>query len=62
MLTIYNSATQKKEVFKPLIPHKVSLYVCGITVYDFCHMGHARTNITFDLVVRVLRYLNYDVT
>lgn len=62
MLRIYNSLTQEKEEFKPLEPGKVKLYVCGVTIYDFCHIGHARTYVAFDVVVRYLRYLGYDVT
>lgn len=62
MLKIYNSLTHQKELFKPIHPPKVMMYVCGITVYDYCHLGHARTNVTFDIVVRVLRYLKFEVT
>src|SRR5690554_2003070 len=62
MLQIYNSLTHKKEEFKPLTPGKVSLYVCGVTIYDYCHIGHARTYVAFDVVVRYLRYRGYDVT
>ncbi len=61
MLKIYNTATRQKEVFKPLIPGKVSLYVCGMTVYDYCHLGHARTQIAFDVVYRYLQSLDYDI-
>lgn len=62
MLQIYNTLTRQKEEFKPLVPGKVGLYVCGITVYDLSHMGHARTYIAFDVMVRYLRYLGYAVT
>ncbi|TRW49322.1 cysteine--tRNA ligase [Aliidiomarina halalkaliphila] len=62
MLRLYNSLTQQKEEFKPLEAGKVKLYVCGVTIYDFCHIGHARTYVAFDVVVRYLRYLGYDVT
>lgn len=62
MLQIYNSLTHRKEEFKPLTPGKVSLYVCGVTIYDYCHIGHARTYVAFDVVVRYLRYRGYDVT
>jgi cysteinyl-tRNA synthetase len=62
MLKIYNSLTQKKESFQPIIPHAVSLYMCGITVYDDCHIGHARTLIAFDVIVRYLKFLEFDVT
>ncbi|WP_113907300.1 cysteine--tRNA ligase [Aliidiomarina celeris] len=62
MLQIYNSLTQRKEEFKPLQPGKVGLYVCGVTIYDYCHIGHARTYVAFDVVVRYLRYIGYEVT
>ena len=55
MLQIHNSLTGRKEVFKPLEPGKVGMYVCGITVYDYCHLGHARMLIVFDVVRRHLR-------
>jgi cysteinyl-tRNA synthetase len=58
---IYNTFTQKKERFKPLVPGKVGIYVCGVTVYDYCHIGHARTYLAFDIVVRYLRYAGFDV-
>jgi cysteinyl-tRNA synthetase len=61
MLQIYNTLTRQKEVFKPIEPGKVGLYVCGITVYDLCHMGHARTYLSFDVMVRYLRYAGFDV-
>lgn len=63
MLQIYNTFTQQKEVFKPLKPGKVGIYTCGMTVYDDCHIGHARaTMVVFDVVVRYLRSRGYDVT
>lgn len=62
MLHIYNTLTRQKELFTPLHASKVGLYVCGITVYDLCHMGHARTYLSFDLMVRYLRHLGYEVT
>jgi cysteinyl-tRNA synthetase len=62
MLKIYNSLTGDKERFEPLEPGKVGIYVCGITVYDFCHLGHARAMIVFDVVVRYLRSLGFEVT
>ncbi|MBL4711471.1 MAG: cysteine--tRNA ligase, partial [Gammaproteobacteria bacterium] len=62
MLKIHNSQTRKKEIFKPIIPGKVSMYVCGMTVYDLCHLGHARVLVVFDTVTRYLRYRGYDVT
>ncbi|MDN4503732.1 cysteine--tRNA ligase [Alteromonadaceae bacterium BrNp21-10] len=62
MLHIFNTLSRQKEVFKPIQQGKVGLYVCGITVYDLCHMGHARTYLNFDLMVRYLRHSGYDVT
>ena len=62
MLTIYNSLTRQKQPFKSIESGKVRLYVCGITVYDFCHLGHARTVIGFDVVQRWLRASGYAVT
>ncbi len=59
---IFHTATRKKEVFQPLCAGKVGLYVCGITAYDVCHIGHARAAIVFDVVVRHLRSRGYDVT
>ena len=61
MLHIFNTLTREKAPFVPLEPNKVGLYVCGITVYDLSHMGHARTYLSFDVMVRYLRYLGYDV-
>ncbi len=62
MLKIYNSLTRQKEEFKPIRPGKVGMYVCGVTIYDLCHIGHGRTFVGFDVVVRYLRYLGYDLT
>lgn len=61
MLQLFNTKTRQKEQFKPLTEGKVGLYVCGITVYDLSHMGHARTYLSFDVLVRYLRHLGYDV-
>ncbi len=61
MLKIYNSLTRKKEVFTPIIPGKVGIYVCGMTVYDLCHIGHARVMVVFDLVTRYLRDRGFEV-
>jgi cysteinyl-tRNA synthetase len=61
MLKIHNSLTGKKETFTPIEPGKVGIYVCGITVYDFCHLGHARAYIVFDVVTRYLRRSGYSV-
>src|SRR5512139_2871965 len=61
-LTIYNTMTGKKEPFQPLKEGKVGMYVCGVTVYDLSHIGHARAAIVFDVIYRYLRYRGYDVT
>jgi len=60
-LVLYNTATKKKEVFTPLHPGKVGMYVCGVTVDDQSHIGHAKSAINFDLIVRWLRYRGYEV-
>ena len=60
-LFIYNTLSRKKEAFKPLVEGKVGLYVCGPTVYSDSHLGHARPNITFDLLFRYLTFLGYKV-
>ena len=62
MLRIYNTLTRQKEEFKPIEPGKVGMYVCGVTIYDYCHIGHGRTFVCFDVIVRYLRYLGYKVT
>ncbi|MDN3653903.1 cysteine--tRNA ligase [Thalassotalea ponticola] len=62
MLQIYNTLTRQKEEFKPITPGKVGMYVCGITIYDLCHIGHARTYVAFDVITRYLRHLGYSVT
>jgi cysteinyl-tRNA synthetase len=61
MLTIYNSFTRSKEVFCSIEPGRVGVYVCGMTVYDYCHLGHARVMVVFDMVVRWLRASGYEV-
>jgi len=61
-IQIYNSYTRAKEILQPLEPGKVKIYVCGITTYDYCHLGHARMLVAFDLVVRYLRARGFDVT
>jgi cysteinyl-tRNA synthetase len=61
-LQIYNSISRKKQAFSPLDPQNVRLYVCGMTVYDFCHLGHARVMVVFDLLKRWLRASGYPVT
>ena len=60
-LYIYNTESRRKEVFEPIHPGKVGLYVCGVTVYDDCHVGHARVMVVFDTFVRHLRAQGYDV-
>ncbi len=61
-MKIYNTLTGKKEEFIPLMPNKVRIYACGVTVYDYCHIGHARSAIVFDVIRRYLKYRGYDVT
>ncbi|HTJ92180.1 MAG TPA: cysteine--tRNA ligase [Pararobbsia sp.] len=61
-LRIYNTLTRDKETFVPLTPGEVRMYVCGMTVYDYCHIGHARVMVVFDLVQRWLREIGYRVT
>lgn len=61
-LTIYNTLTRSKELFTPIEPGKIRMYVCGITVYDYCHLGHGRMLVAFDVIVRYLRARGYDVT
>ena len=61
MLKIYNTLTQKKEIFKSLVDKKINMYVCGMTVYDYCHLGHARVMLVFDVVVRYLRSQGFEV-
>lgn len=60
-LHIYNTEARQKELFTPIHPGKVGMYVCGVTVYDLCHIGHARVMVVFDTIVRHLRALDYDV-
>ncbi|MFZ7201480.1 cysteine--tRNA ligase [Avibacterium avium] len=62
MLKIFNTLSREKEVFTPIHPNKVGMYVCGVTVYDLCHIGHGRTFVCFDAIARYLRYLGYDLT
>ncbi|MGL5130751.1 MAG: cysteine--tRNA ligase [Aeromonas popoffii] len=61
MLKIYNTLTRQKEEFKPIHPGKVGMYVCGVTIYDHCHIGHGRTFVAFDVVARYLRYSGYQL-
>ncbi|WP_417500673.1 cysteine--tRNA ligase [Marinobacter sp.] len=62
MIKIHNTLTQQKETFTPIEPEKVRMYVCGMTVYDYCHLGHARVLVAFDVITRYLRNRGYDVT
>ena len=59
-LRVYNSLSRTLEDFQPLVPGQVRMYVCGITVYDMCHMGHLRMNMAFDVINRWLRARGYD--
>lgn len=61
VLKVYNTATREVEVFKPLVEGKVGMYVCGVTTYDLCHMGHARAYVAFDVIRRYLEYKGYEV-
>ncbi|MEK6952587.1 MAG: class I tRNA ligase family protein, partial [Nanoarchaeota archaeon] len=61
MLKIFNTLTRKKEIFKPIKDKKIQLFVCGLTPYDNAHIGHAKTCIQFDIIVKYLRYLKYNV-
>ena len=61
-MKIYNTMTGRKEEFVTVVPRKVGIYACGVTVYDFCHVGHARSAIVFDVIRRYFRYKGYDVT
>ncbi|HUH65371.1 MAG TPA: cysteine--tRNA ligase [Syntrophales bacterium] len=60
-IKIYNTLTRKKETFVPIKEGKVGIYTCGITAYDVCHVGHARSAVVFDMITRYLRYRGYDV-
>ncbi len=62
MLQIYNSLTRRKERFRPIEGGKIRMYVCGMTVYDYCHLGHARVLVAFDVILRYLRARGYQVT
>ncbi|MCL6467616.1 MAG: class I tRNA ligase family protein, partial [Ralstonia sp.] len=61
-LKIYNTLAREKQTFVPIEPGRVRMYVCGMTVYDYCHVGHARVMVVFDMVQRWLRAAGYDVT
>jgi len=60
-ISIYNTMSRRKEPFEPIDPDQVRLYACGVTVYDMCHIGHARAAVAFDVIVRTLRYFGYNV-
>ena len=62
MTTIYNTLTRQKEPFSPIDPKNVRMYVCGMTVYDYCHLGHARVMVVFDMIARWLRECGYPLT
>ena len=62
MLRIYNSLTRQKEELRPIVPGQVRMYVCGMTVYDYCHLGHGRVMVVFDVVARYLRSRGFQVT
>ncbi len=61
MLKIFNTLTRQKEIFTPIRPEKVGIYFCGVTVYDYCHIGHARIYVSADVIIRYLRFLGYEV-
>ena len=61
-LRVYNTMTKKKEEFVPLQKGKIGMYACGVTVYDLCHIGHARSAVVFDVIYRYLQYKGYEVT
>jgi cysteinyl-tRNA synthetase len=61
VIRIYNTLSQQKEEFQPIEPGKVRMYVCGMTVYDYCHLGHARVLVAFDVITRYLRHRGYEV-
>ncbi|XP_045807514.1 cysteine--tRNA ligase 2, cytoplasmic-like [Trifolium pratense] len=61
-LRLYNSMTREKDIFNTKVPGKVSMYVCGITAYDYSHLGHARAAVSFDILYRHLKHLGYEVT
>lgn len=62
MLQIHNTMTKSKVPFTPLEEGRIRMYVCGVTVYDYCHIGHARVMVCFDVITRYLRYRGWDVT
>ena len=62
MLNIYNTLTRQKENFQPILKDKIGIYICGVTVYDYCHIGHARTYVSADVIVRYLQFRGFKVT
>jgi cysteinyl-tRNA synthetase len=62
MLRLFNTLTMRQEEFRPIDPRHVRMYVCGVTVYDYCHIGHARSALVFDMLRRYLEYSGYEVT
>src|SRR3989344_6656776 len=60
-MQFYNTLTRAKEEFSPIVKERVNLFVCGPTVYDFPHLGHAKTYTQFDVLAKTLRYLDYNV-
>src|SRR5574342_688707 len=61
MLTLFNTLTGKQEAFQSIEPKTVRMYVCGVTVYDYCHIGHARSALVFDVIRRYLEFSGYHV-
>ncbi|MCX5856491.1 MAG: class I tRNA ligase family protein, partial [Deltaproteobacteria bacterium] len=61
-MKLYNTLTRKKEEFQPIQDGKVGIYACGITAYDACHVGHARSAVVFDMITNYLRYRGFEVT
>ena len=61
VLRVFNTISGEKETFETLEPGKVGMYVCGVTVYDLCHIGHARSAVVFDVIYRYLQYSTYEV-
>jgi len=62
MLKLYNTLTRDKQIFEPIVPGEARIYVCGMTVYDYCHLGHARVMVVFDMITRWLRTSGLKVT
>lgn len=61
MIRLFNSMSREKEIFKPIVPNQVRMYVCGVTVYDDSHIGHARSAVVFDMIVRYFRFRGFEV-